>query len=63
IVTVKPAETLDAQALFKEISDRNIIISLRERMLRFSPHFYHSPEDISFTVDAVRECFSEQLAR
>lgn len=62
IVTVKVTGSLDAQTAFKEIAERNITISLREGMLRFSPHFYNSPEDIAFTVDAVRECLSEQPA-
>ncbi|MBI4428125.1 MAG: aminotransferase class V-fold PLP-dependent enzyme [Ignavibacteriales bacterium] len=63
IVTVRPTGSLDAQAVFKEISDRNITTSVREGMLRFSPHFYNSPEDISLAVEVVRECLSEQLAR
>ena len=62
IVTVKPTGVNDPQELFNEISKHDIAISLREGMLRFSPHFYNSPEDISFTVEALRECCSEQWA-
>jgi len=63
IVTVKLPGEMDPQAVFKELFERNIQISVREGLLRFSPHFYNSGEDITRTVEALKECFSEQLAR
>lgn len=63
IVTVKLPDAVDPQMIFKELFRRNIQISVREGLLRFSPHFYNSAEDISTAVGALSECFSEQLAR
>ncbi len=62
IVTVKTEPTLDAKFVLDALSTRNISISLREGLLRFSPHFYNSPDDIQLTVEALKECFSEQIA-
>ena len=62
IVTVRTEPILDAKFVLDALSARNISISLREGLLRFSPHFYNSPDDIQLTVEALKECFSEQIA-
>jgi selenocysteine lyase/cysteine desulfurase len=56
IVTIKLPPTVDANAVFQALSSRNITISLRDGKLRYSPHFYNSPEEIMATVETTREC-------
>lgn len=51
IVTFKhPA----SEGLFNWLTERNIITSLREKMIRLSPHFYNNEEDIDKVVDAIK---------
>ena len=44
----------DPEGLFKWLTERNIITSLREGMIRLSPHFYNKEEDIEKVVDAIK---------
>lgn len=44
----------DAEGLFNWLSDRKIFTSLREGMIRLSPHFYNTEEEIESVVDACR---------
>jgi cysteine desulfurase/selenocysteine lyase len=55
IVTIELPPNVDAKNVFRKLLARNIVISLREGKLRYSPHFYNSPEEIDTTVEATRE--------
>ncbi len=55
IVTIEIPAAVDAKTVFKKLLARNIVISLREGKLRYSPHFYNSPEEIEIAVEATRE--------
>lgn len=50
IVTFKHS---DAQGLFNWLSERKIVTSLREGMIRLSPHFYNDEIDVEKVVDAI----------
>jgi selenocysteine lyase/cysteine desulfurase len=49
----------DAERIFKALLQRNIVVSLREGMLRIAPHFYTSTDDI----DAFLTTFTELRKR
>lgn len=51
IITARPAK--GAKELFKRLSARDIIVSLRNGYLRFSPHFYNTDEEVDRVVDAL----------
>lgn len=55
IVTIRLPAKLDVNAVFQQITSQNITISLRDGKLRYSPHFYNSPEEIRLAVEATRE--------
>ncbi len=52
IVTIK-AENPDV--IFKELERNKIICSLREGLIRFSPHFYNTEKDIDIVVDVLQK--------
>jgi selenocysteine lyase/cysteine desulfurase len=55
IVTIKLPPQVDGNAVLQKISARHITISLRNGKLRYSPHFYNSPEEITAAVEATAE--------
>lgn len=55
IVTIKVPAHADPKTVFKRLLDQNITLALREGMLRYSPHFYCSPEEMKTAVEATRE--------
>ena len=57
IVTVRLPEGADSKEVFRRISAQKVFIALREGQLRFSPHFYNSPDEMRQAVDVTRECF------
>jgi cysteine desulfurase/selenocysteine lyase len=58
IVTVRLPDAVDSKEVFHQISRRNVFIALREGQLRYSPHFYNSPEEMRRAVDVTRECLA-----
>ncbi len=58
IVTVRLPERVDCKEVFKKIGGRNVFIALREGQLRFSPHFYSSPDEMLEAAQATRECLA-----
>jgi len=52
IVTVRHP-SFDCRAVVRELKDRGIVAAPRQGWIRFSPHFYISPETISRAVDAL----------
>lgn len=55
IVTIELPRSVDAKNVFKKMLARNIVISLREGKIRYSPHFYNSSEEIEAVIEATRE--------
>lgn len=53
IVTIRLPAGIDAAAVFDGLLRENITVALREGMLRYSPHFYCSPEDIRGAAEAT----------
>ncbi len=43
-----------AKLMYQQLKDNNIICSLREGMIRFSPHFYNTIEEIEKTIDIIK---------
>jgi selenocysteine lyase/cysteine desulfurase len=56
IVTGALAPGIDPQKVVAALTQRGVLIALREGSLRFSPHFYNSAEEMERTADIVREC-------
>ncbi|MFZ1291746.1 MAG: aminotransferase class V-fold PLP-dependent enzyme [Melioribacteraceae bacterium] len=42
-----------AEFIFKSLKERKILCSLREGLLRFSPHFYNTKDEINFVVNEL----------
>jgi selenocysteine lyase/cysteine desulfurase len=61
IVTIKLPPKVDTNAVFQKIGSHQITIALREGKLRYSPHFYNSPEEITTVVEVTRECLRKFL--
>ncbi len=55
IVTIGLPARVDAKTAFRKLLERKIVISLREGKLRYSPHFYNSPEEVDSVVEATKE--------
>jgi selenocysteine lyase/cysteine desulfurase len=52
IITI---EHPDSRKIFDELSAKDIVFSLREGMLRFSPHFYNIEEEINIFVYELKK--------
>jgi selenocysteine lyase/cysteine desulfurase len=55
IVTVEFAENVDEKNVFASLAEQNITVALREKKLRFSPHFYNSPEEMAIVLEATKK--------
>lgn len=44
----------NAEKVFESLNKQNIIVSLREGKIRFSPHFYNSVDDINSACAAIK---------
>ena len=58
IITVRLPGGINSKEVFHQISRRNVFIALREGQLRYSPHFYNSPDEMRQAVDVTRECLA-----
>jgi selenocysteine lyase/cysteine desulfurase len=56
IVTVEFAKSVDEQKIFTSLAEQNISVALREKKIRFSPHFYNSPKEMETVLEATRSC-------
>lgn len=52
IVTYKPE---NPEKVFEELTKKKIICSLREGLIRFSPHFYNTFQEIDIVVDELQK--------
>ncbi len=46
-----------AQKIFDKLTEKNIFLAVREGVLRFSPHFYNTKEEINKVVEELRTLF------
>jgi len=53
IITIKPRA--HAEVLHRRLADNRIITSLRSGCLRFSPHFYNTPEEVETILKVLKE--------
>ena len=53
IVTARPSK--GAAALYERLFTNDIIISLRSNSLRFSPHFYNTPEEVEAILNILNK--------
>ncbi|HEY6951839.1 MAG TPA: aminotransferase class V-fold PLP-dependent enzyme [Bacteroidota bacterium] len=60
IVTIELPGNVDTKTVFKRLLDTNIVISLREGKLRYSPHFYNSPEEMRTAIETTRDLVLQQ---
>lgn len=44
-----------SETLFKQLAERNVVSAVREGMLRLSPHFYNTHEEIDRVVEIMKE--------
>jgi len=56
IVTAAMGAGIDPQRILARLTERGVLIALREGCLRFSPHFYNTPDEMERTAAIVREC-------
>jgi len=45
----------DSDALYKHLTDNDVILTVRRGMLRFSLHLYNNEADVDRVLDLVRE--------
>ncbi len=54
IVSIKSES---AQKIFDKLAEKNISLAVREGVLRFSPHFYNTKEEINKVVEELKTLF------
>ncbi len=54
IVTIQLPPAVNENRVFAQIAATDVAISLREGMLRFSPHFYNTKEEIARAIDITQ---------
>jgi selenocysteine lyase/cysteine desulfurase len=54
IVTIQPPAGAKSEDVAEQLKREGILISLREGLLRFSPHFYNSAAEMERTAESVR---------
>jgi cysteine desulfurase/selenocysteine lyase len=55
IVTITLPAHVNGATVFKKLLAKNIVISLREGKLRYSPHFYNTTEEIRLALEATKD--------
>ncbi len=63
IVTIKLTKGDDEKVLFRRLLDRKITAAVREGMLRFSPHFYMTLEEMDNVVREMEEWLKETRSK
>jgi cysteine desulfurase/selenocysteine lyase len=58
IITIKLPPGVDQKRIFKRMVDSGVTAALREGKLRYSPHFYNTPEEMRTAIEATRTCLA-----
>jgi selenocysteine lyase/cysteine desulfurase len=61
IVTVRCNTAFDATEVYKNLLSRRVTVAIREGLIRYSPHFYNSIDDMNCAADATAECIREHM--
>jgi selenocysteine lyase/cysteine desulfurase len=59
IVSIQLPVPADGNALFNRMQRDGVTVAVREGKLRYSPHFYNTPEEMRAVVDLTRRCFEQ----
>ena len=55
IVTIDLPEMVDPDALIDSLSKENIVVAIRNGMLRLSPHFYNTEQEVDHSVSIISD--------
>lgn len=58
IITIKLSPGIDQKRLFKRMVDNGVTAALREGKLRYSPHYYNTPEEMKTAIEVTRACLA-----
>jgi selenocysteine lyase/cysteine desulfurase len=58
IVTISLDAVTNPALVFQQLLERRVTPAVRQGLFRFSPHFYMTREEMSATVDILKECLS-----
>jgi selenocysteine lyase/cysteine desulfurase len=58
IITIQLPLGLDQKRVFRRMVDKGLTAALREGKLRYSPHFYNTPEEMETAVEVTRTCLA-----
>ena len=58
IVTIQLPPGMNQKSVFAQMIDEGVTVALREGKLRFSPHFYNTPEEMKAAVEVTRTCLA-----
>ena len=58
IVTVRPPAGLRAEELAVHMRNAGVTIAVREGLLRFSPHFYNTPDEMQRAASALKDAIT-----
>ncbi len=58
IVTIRLPAGMNGKGVFKRILARHATIALREGQLRYSPHFYNTPQEMLDVAELTREALT-----
>ena len=59
IVTLQIPAAADGNALFARMQERGVTAAIREGKIRFSPHFYNTPEEMTAAAEITRSCLAK----
>lgn len=55
IVTIDLPEMVDPDGLIENLSKENIVVAVRNGMLRLSPHFYNTEQEVDHSVSVISD--------
>jgi selenocysteine lyase/cysteine desulfurase len=58
IVTIQIPPRIDQKRVFRQMGISGVTAALREGKLRYSPHFYNTPEEMRTAIDVTRTCLA-----
>lgn len=59
IVSIQLPARADGDAVFNRMQHDGVTVAVREGKLRYSPHFYNTPEEMTGVVDLTRRCLEQ----
>jgi selenocysteine lyase/cysteine desulfurase len=59
IVTLRLPPSADGTRVFAKMQERGLTAALREGKIRYSPHFYNTPEEMAAAAEITRSCLRD----